>query len=153
VPIAPLPATGHETGIDVGLTVLLITADGEPVDNPRHYRRAERVLRTAQRRVARRTKGSRRRRTAVRLLAHAQQQVQRQRIDVHHKSALALLRQYDVVSLEDVRVRNLVRNHHLAKRISAAGWAALRTILEATAARAGHQVIAVPPARVHQPGR
>jgi putative transposase len=54
VPSEPLPATGYETGIGVGLTVLLITADGEPIDNPRHYRRAERALRKAQRRVSRR---------------------------------------------------------------------------------------------------
>jgi putative transposase len=83
VSIVPLPATGCETGIDVGLKVLLITADGEPVDNPRHSRRAERALRKAQRRVARRTQGSRRRRKAVALLKRTQQQVQRQRRDFH----------------------------------------------------------------------
>jgi putative transposase len=68
VPIAPLPATGRETGIDVGLKVFLITADEESVENPRHHRTAERALRKSQRRVARRTKGSRRRRKAVALL-------------------------------------------------------------------------------------
>src|SRR5262249_33400047 len=68
----------------------------------------------------------------------------------HHKPALALLRQYDVVYLEDLRVANLVRNPHLAKSISDAGWAAFRTILEAKAACAGRQVIAVPPAYTSQ---
>jgi putative transposase len=121
VPIVPLPATGQETGIDVGLTVLLVTADGEPVDNPRHYRKAEQQLARAQRRVSRRKQGSMRRRKAVRLLARKHQKVQRQRIDFHHKTALDLLRQYDVVSLEDLRVANMVRNHHLAKSISDAG--------------------------------
>src|SRR5215469_1454143 len=67
VPIEPLPATGHETGIDVGLKVFLVTADGAVVDNPRHHRKAEKRLAKAQRRVARRTKGSRRRRKAVAL--------------------------------------------------------------------------------------
>ena len=79
VPVAPLPATGHETGIDVGLQVFRVTADGEAVENPRHYRHAERALRTAQRRVARRTPGSHRRRTAVQLLTRHHQTVQRQR--------------------------------------------------------------------------
>jgi putative transposase len=146
----PLPATGQETGIDVGLTVLLITADGDPTDTPGYSRRAERALRTAQRRVARRTQGSHRR-TAVQLLKRTQQQVARQRRHFHHTTALDLLRAHDTISLEKVQVRNLVRNHRLAKRISAAGWAALRAILDATAACAGRQVIAVP--CLHQPGR
>jgi putative transposase len=144
VPTVPLPPTGQETGIDVGLKVFLITADGEAVANPRHYRRAERALRKAQRRVSRRKKGSHRRRKAVALLKRHHQQVQRQRRDFHHRTALALLQQYDVISLEDLQIRNLVRNHHLAKSISDASWAAFRTILEAKAACAGRQVIAVP---------
>jgi IS605 OrfB family transposase len=150
VPSVPLPATGHETGIDVGLTVLRITAAGDPIDNPRHYRQAERALRKAQRRVARRTKGSHRRRTAVQLLTRTHQTVQRQRRDFHHKTALALLQQYDVISLEDVQVRTLVRNRHLAKSISDAGWAAFRAMLTSTAAYAGTWVIAVPPAYTSQ---
>jgi putative transposase len=152
VPIVPLPSTGHATGMAVGLTVLLITADGAPIDNPRHSRRAERALRKAQRRVARRTKGSKRRRTAVQLLARTQQQVARQRCHFHRTTALDLLRAYDTISVEEVQVRTLVRNSHLAKRISAAGWAAFRTILDATAACAGRQVIAVPAQYTSQDG-
>jgi putative transposase len=139
VPTHRLPPTGYETGtyetgIAVGLTVLLITAEGDPIANPRHSRRAERALRKAQRQVARRTKGSRRRRKGVQLLARTQQQVKRRRTDFHHTTALALLRQYDVVSLEESQVAKLVRNRPLATRISAAGWAAFRTIRDAKAA-------------------
>jgi putative transposase len=103
VSIEPLPATGQETGIDVGLKVFLVTADGEMVANPRYYRKAEQQLAQAQRRVSRRTKGSRRRRKAIALLKRKHQQVQRQRRDFHHKTALTLLQQYDVVYLEDLR--------------------------------------------------
>lgn len=144
VPTQPLLSTGRETGIDVGLKVFLIAADGERVENPRHYRKAERALRMAQRRVARRKKGSHRRRKAIALLKRKHQHIARQRRDFHHKTALALLRQYDTIYLEDLRVRNMVRNPYLAKSISDAGWAAFRTILEAKAACAGRQVIAVP---------
>jgi putative transposase len=144
VPVQPLPSTGNETGIDVGLKVFLVTAHGIVVDNPRHHRKAERYLKRCQRRVSRRKKGSHRRRKAVVLLAKAHQHVQRQRADFHHKTALALLREHDTIYLEDMRVSNLVRNHRLAKSISDAGWAAFRAILEAKAACAGRRVIAVP---------
>jgi putative transposase len=150
VPTVPLPSTGRETDIDAGLTVFLITADGEAVENPRQYRKAEQQLAKAQRRVSRRKQGSTRRRKAVRLLARNHHKVQRQRTDVHHKTALALLQQYDVVYLEDVRVAYMVRNPHHATSISDAGWAALRTLLKAKAACAGRQVIAVPPAYTSQ---
>lgn len=77
VPTKPLPTTGCETGIDVGLKVFLVTADGEIVDNPRHYRRVERYLAKCQRRVSRRKKGSHRRRKAIAVLAKAHQTVKR----------------------------------------------------------------------------
>ncbi|HEV2459831.1 MAG TPA: transposase, partial [Ktedonobacterales bacterium] len=146
VPAQPLPSTGRETGIDVGLKVFLIVADGEVVENPRHYRKAERRLAKvakAQRQVSRRKKGSQRRRKAVRLLARAHQQVRRARVDFYHKAALALLRQYDTIYLEELQVRTLVRNAHLAKSSSDAGWGAFRTILAGKAAWAGKRVIAV----------
>jgi putative transposase len=144
VPAQPLPPTGRETGIDVGLKVFLITANGETVENPRHYRRGEKKIAKAQRVVSRRTKGSHGRRKAVGLLQRAHQTVKRQRLDFHHKTALKLLRQYDTIYLEDLQVANMVRNRHLAKSISDAGWAQFRTILDAKAAYAGRRVIAVP---------
>ncbi len=150
VPARPLPTTGRETGIDVGLQVFLITAHGVAIEDPRHYRRGEKKLAKAQRRVSKREKGSKRRRKAVGQLQRAHQAVQRQRADFHHKTALALLRDYDTISLEDLQVANLVRNRHLAKSIADAGWAQFRTILEAKAACAGRRVVAVPPAYTSQ---
>ena len=150
VPTEPLPLTGQETGIDVGLKVFIITANGEVVENPRHYRKAEKQVAKAQRRVSRRKKGSTRRKKAVALLRRKHQTIQRQRRDFHHKAALALLRRYDVISLEDLQVRNMARNYHLAKSISDASWGQFRTILTFKAACAGKWVIAVPPAFTSQ---
>jgi putative transposase len=150
VAIEPLPRTGQETGIDVGLKAFLVTADGEVVGNPRHHRREEKRLKKAQRVVTRRKKGSNRRKKAVKLLAKRHQKVRRQRQDFHHKTALKLVRHYDAIYLEDLRVRNMVRNHALAKSISDAGWAAFRITLDYKAACAGKRVVAIEPAYTSQ---
>ena len=89
--------------------------------NPRCYRKAERALKTAQRRVSRRKKGSNRRRKAVTLLARAHQKVRRQRQDFHHKTALALVRENDMIYHEDLQTANMLKNHHLAKSIQMPG--------------------------------
>ena len=149
-PCKPLPLTGDETGIDLGLESFATLADGCQIANPRHYRKAERALKKAQRRVSRRRKGSHRRRTALRLLARAHQQVRRTRCDFHHKVALALVRDYDTISYDDVQTANLLRNHHLAKRIADAGWSAFLSILAFTAGCAGKRAVAVPPAYTSQ---
>jgi putative transposase len=169
VPTQPLPPAGQETGIDVGLSVFLITAEGNVVDNPRHYRRAERDLKNAQRRLSHRTKGSKRRKKAAQLVARKHQKVKRQRHDFHHKTALELVRQYDTIYLEDLQVANLSKRpapkpdgtggylHNgasqkagLNKSIQDAGWSSFRTILTCKAACAGKRVVAVPPAYTSQ---
>jgi putative transposase len=143
VPAQPLPPTGQETGIDVGLKVFLVTAQGVVFENPRHLRKAERYIAKCAGRVSRREQGSHRRRKAVTLLAKAHQDVRRQRLDFHHKTALALLRTNETIYFEDLQVANLVRNQSLAKSISDAGWAQFRTILAAKAVYARRRVVAV----------
>jgi putative transposase len=148
--IQPLPKTGQETGIDLGIEAFATLSHGRRIFHPGWYRQAERALKAAQRRVTRRKEGSNRRRKAVTLLARAHQKVRRQRQDFHHKTALALVREHDVIYYEDLQVRNMVRNHHLAKSISDAGWSAFLAILSYKAACAGRSVIAVPPAYTSQ---
>jgi putative transposase len=150
VPIHLLPPTGQETGIDLGLASFATLANGTMIHNPRCYRKAEAYLRRCQRRVARRTKGNKRRRKAVKLLAKAYQKVKRQRRDFHHKTALSLVRQYDAIYYEDLRVRNMVKNHSLATSIADAGWGAFLTFLSFKAAGAGRKVVAVEPALTSQ---
>ena len=144
VPMQPLPPTGRETGIDVGLKVFLVTAHGLVVENPRHVRKSERRIAKADKHVARCKNGSHGRRKALARRAKAHQHIKRQRADFHHKTALALVRDNDVIYLEDLQVANMVRNRHLAKSISDAAWSQFRAILEAKAACAGRQVIAIP---------
>jgi putative transposase len=150
VPVKPLPRTGEETGIDLGLESFATLADGESIANPRIFRVAERHLRRAQRRVSRRVKGSRRRRKAVHLLARAHQRVRRARVDYHHKTARSLVRRYDTIYHEDRQTANMLKSHHLAKSISDAGWSGFLSILSCTAAEAGKTVVGVPPAYTSQ---
>jgi putative transposase len=150
VPVHPLPATGQETAIDLGLESFATRADGERVFTPAYYRKAEAYLRRCQRRVARRKKGSHRRRKAVVLLARTHQHIRNQRRDFHHCEAAKLVKAYDVIYYEDLRVANMMRNHHLAKSISDAGWSGFLNILTFKAASAGKRVVAVDPAFTSQ---
>ncbi len=169
VPTQPLPLTGEETGIDVGLKVFAALADGTLVENPRHDRKAEKALKRAQRTVARRKKGSKRRRKAIALLAKKHQKIARQRRDFHHKTALALVRQYDTLYFEDLQITNMSaapapkpdgnggylpngasRKAGLNTSILDAGWGQFLSILSCKAAYAGKRVEAVPPAYTSQ---
>jgi putative transposase len=150
VPVRRLPETGQETGIDLGIEAFATLSDGTRIFSPGWYRKAEQALKTAQRRVSRRKKGSNRRRKAVTLLTKAHQKVRRQRADFHHKTALTLVRANDTIYHEDLQTANMVRNHHLAKSIQDAGWSAFLTILTFKAAYAGKWVVAVPPAYTSQ---
>jgi putative transposase len=153
----------------VGLKVFLVTAEGEHVANPRHYRKAERALKKAQQRVSRRKKGSKRRKKAVQLLAKAHQHVKRQRADHQHKTALSLVRQYDTISHEAIQSANLSRRPApipdgnggylpngatakagLNKSLRDAGWGRFLSMLTFKAACAGKRVEAVNPAYTSQ---
>jgi putative transposase len=150
VPVKRLPPTGQETGIDLGLEAFATLAEGTCIANPRQPWRAGSRLARAQRRVSRRKKGSKRREKAVRLLAKAHQKVKRQRRDDHHKTALGLVRRYDVIYHEDLRVAHLLKNQELATSIADAGWSQFLSILSYKAACVGRGVLAVDPAFTSQ---
>jgi putative transposase len=145
VALSPLPPSGKAVGIDVGLESFATLSNGETIANPRYYRAAERKLKQAQRRLARRVKGSNRRRKARELLAKAHLKVKRARQDFAHKTARALVNEYDQIAVEKLNIRGMVRNHPLAKSISDAGWGLFLSILIAKAASAGRVVVEVNP--------
>src|ERR1700680_4835457 len=101
----PLPASDLAVGIDVGLTTFAVLRDGAEIANPRHFRLAERRLRLAQRKLARRKKRGRRRLKARQKVARVHIHVANQRRDFHHKSAVALVRDYGLIAAEDLNVK------------------------------------------------
>jgi putative transposase len=149
-PIQPLSPAGHDTDIDLGLEAFATLSNGSRIVHPAWYRKEERRLEAAHRRVSRRKQGSNRRRKAVQLLAKARMKVRRQRHDFHHTVALRWVQANDTISHEDLQTANMVRNHHLAKSIRDAGWSMVLTILAFKAAYAGKRVVAVPPASTSQ---
>lgn len=141
---SPATKDGPAVGIDVGLRAFLTDSEGRVVDNPHCLKQAAKKLRRAQRKLSRRTKGSQRRCKTARAVARQHLKVSRQRKDHAHKTAREYVDRYTVVAVEDLRVCNMLKNHHLARAISDAGWSQFVTILELKAESAGVQVYKVP---------
>ncbi|MEO3890297.1 transposase [Nonomuraea sp. B5E05] len=160
VPAEPLPATGAVAGIDMGVASLVTTSDGQHLSNPRPLAASADRLAAAQRVLARKKRGSKRRRKAVARVAALHAKVRRQRLDGAHKAALALVAAYDVIVHEDLRIANMTRSasgtiEHpgrnvaqksgLNRSILDAGWGVFLTILSHKAESAGRTLIAVNP--------
>lgn len=140
-----LPATGKVVGVDVGLENFAITSEGEFFPPIKDLRKSEKKIKRAQREVARRKKGSKRRKKSVWRLKRAHLRVANKRRDTHHKVARKFVEKYDLIAIEDLSIGNMVKNHHLAKSISDAGWYSFSLILVAKAEEAGRKVVKVDP--------
>ena len=146
------PAPKESVGVDVGIESFATLSDdgAAPISNPQYFREAEKELKKAQRRVSRRFKGSKGRKKAVRWLGKKHLKVKRQRRDFHFKEAVQLVKRYQSIKVEDLNIQGMVRNHHLAKSISDAGWAQFIMIVIFKAEEAGRTVIKVNPAYTSQ---
>lgn len=141
----PLEATGKTLGLDVGLQDFYTDSNGHKEENPRFLRKAQGQTKRLQRRVSKKVKGSNNRRKAVKRLAKKHLRIQRQRRDHAIKLARCVIQSADLVAYEDLRIRNMVKNHSLAKSIRDASWYQFRTWLEYFAKVFGRITIAVPP--------
>jgi len=144
-----IPA-GKQLGIDMGLNAFYTDSDGYTEDNPRHYRKAEKKLKKLGQRVSRKKKGSNNRKKSRKTLAKHHLKVQRQREEHAKKLARALVTSTDLIAFEDLQVRNLVKNHYLAKSISDAGWSTFLGWVRYYAKLHGIGCVAVPPAYTSQ---
>ncbi len=144
VAATPLPALQREAGVDVGLARLATVASTDrariDVENPKHLGRKQRKLRRLEREKSRRQKGSNNRDKTRRKVAIAHAQVARARRDYHHKQALALVRENQVIHVEDLNIVGMVKNRRLARAISDAGWGQFVRIIGEKANRYGRTV-------------
>ena len=122
VDIAPLPVATKMVGLDLGLKSMVITSDGHTYGNPKFFHKDEKKLAKAQRRHARKQKGSKNRDKARKNVACLHKKIADRRRDYQHKLSTTLIRENQVVCVESLSVKNMVKNHSLAKAISDVGW-------------------------------
>jgi putative transposase len=166
VPTNPLPATGVQAGVDVGVVTLATVSDGTTVANPRWARQATAELESAQQRLTRAKRGSNNRRRKRETVGARHRKIANRRKDFHHKQARALVARYDLIVVEDLKITNMLRRAKpkpdpdnpgqflpngsraksgLNRSISDAGWGQFVSILRAKAEDAGRSWIEVDP--------
>lgn len=139
-------ATGNTLGLDVGLESFCTDSNGQKIQNPRFYRLGEIKMKRAQKLVSRKIKGSSNRNKARGKLGKVHLKITRQRKDFAIKLARCVIQSSDLIAYEDLRIKNLVKNHCLAKSINDAGWYQFRLWLEYFGKVFGRITIAVNPA-------
>ncbi|NJM56305.1 MAG: transposase [Synechococcales cyanobacterium RU_4_20] len=142
--------TGKAVGLDVGLKEFYTDSNGVMVENPRFLRKAEKMLKRSQRGVSKKVKGSSNRRKARQVLGKRHLKISRQRKDHAIKLARCAVTSNDVVAYEDLRIKNMVKNHCLAKSMNDASWYQFRAWVEYFGKVFGKITIAVPPAYTSQ---
>jgi len=140
-----LEPTGRTLGLDMGLKQFYTDSDGNAVECPKFLRKAEEKIKRAQRKHSRKIRGSNNRRKSKNILGRRHLKVQRQRKDFAIKLARCVVKSSDLVAFEDLQVRNMIKNHCLAKSIADASWGIFANWLSYYGSVYGRPVIKVPP--------
>jgi len=147
---SPLPETGQQVGIDVGLTTFATLSTGQTIANPRFFRREERALAKAQRRLSKEEKGAPERAKRRKVVARVHERIAWRRGDFTHQHSRRVVNALDLIAVEDLTVNRMTHNHCLAKSIHDAAWSQFAFLLSYKAAWAGRKYVAVNPAYTSQ---
>jgi len=146
----PLPESSEVIGIDVGLINFATLSTGEIIDNPHFFRKDEKALVKAQRKLSKEEKGTPNRSKRRKVISHIHERITNRRTNFAHQNSRRIINQFGVISIEDLSINRMIHNHCLAKSISDAAWGQFAAFLSYKAENAGRKFVAVNPAYTSQ---